>query len=174
MYQPFQVERFSRWTKGIESSEDCTADIRDSQHITYYAIRYIRQLYAVDCPKITADKSSESRVQTPNARLIIATNTAVQRLKGRNPCLCFTAMAMTQSLKAAPQISMQCQDAKPEAYVSQEAWCRTWISRFSSVTSTKKREAWNPRLGYNCPHYWVSYEGVNPHYGEFLGDNFTP
>ena len=28
----------------------------------------------IDCPKITEDKSSESRVQTPGVRLIIATS----------------------------------------------------------------------------------------------------
>ena len=36
---------------------------------------------SVDCPKITEGKSSESRVQTPDARLIIATS-AVSRREG--------------------------------------------------------------------------------------------
>ena len=49
-----------------------------------------------------------------------------------------------------------------------------------------KREARSPRfnyrgtlrLSYNCPYYWVNYcprnEGVNPHYGVFLGDTLPP
>ena len=40
-----------------------------------------RSLVGVDCPKITEDKSSESRVQTSGARLIIATS-AAPRLEG--------------------------------------------------------------------------------------------
>ena len=136
----------------------------------------------VDCPKITEDKSSKSIVQTPDARLIIATSaaprregwnprlniitmtkmrsmkarlsiTAVPRRESQKLRLCFTAMAKTQSLKLASQSSMQYLDAEPEARVSREAWRRTWSSRFSSVTSTTKREAQSPRLGYNCPHY---------------------
>ena len=42
----------------------------------------------VDCLKITKDKSSESKVYTPDARLIIAT-------PGQNPHLNITAMAKT-------------------------------------------------------------------------------
>ena len=60
----------------------------------------------VDCPKITEDKSSESRVQTPDAELIITTITA-PRGKGRNPRLSITAVA-----------SLQHQDARVETHVS--------------------------------------------------------
>ena len=56
-----------------------------------------------------------------------------------------------------------------------------------SIIAVARREGQNPRLsitsaqnpclGYNCPRYWVNYclrnEGVNPHYGAFLGDTFT-
>ena len=49
---------------------------------------------SVDCPKITEDKSSESRVQTPDAGLIIATAVASRR-EGQNPRLNITAMTKT-------------------------------------------------------------------------------
>ena len=69
-------------------------------------------------------------------------------------------------------------DAESKARVSREAWHRIWSSRFSSITSMAKCEAQSPWLGSNCPHYWVNYcphnEGVNPHYGVFLGDTFIP
>jgi len=56
----------------------------------------------VDCLRITEDKSSESRVYTPDARLIIATR-AVPRRKGQSPNLSITVMAKTRSLKPVPQ-----------------------------------------------------------------------
>ena len=59
-----------------------------------------------DCLKITEDKSSKSRVQTPNAGLIIATTTAPRR-KGRNPRLSLTVVA-----------SLQYQDARVKTRVS--------------------------------------------------------
>ena len=65
-----------------------------------------------------------------------------------------------------------------KARISREAWGRIRSSRFSSITLATRREARNPRLSSNCPHYWVNYcprnQGVNPHYGVFLGDTFTP
>jgi len=97
---------------------------------------------SIDCSKITGDKSSENRVQTPGARLIIATSvvprrrawkprlsiTAVPRRRawkprlsitavptqGSNPCLYFTAMTKTQGPKPASNIKL---DAKLEAHI---------------------------------------------------------
>ena len=141
----------------------------------------------VDCLKITEDKSSENRVQTSDTRLIIST-TAAPRREGRNPRLSITAVAhystKTRGSKPASLLFHNDQDAEPEACVSHEAWSRTWSSHFnqmqsSSVTLVAKREAQSPHfnykgnlhLGYNCPHYWVSYclrnKRVYPHYGVF-------
>ena len=61
---------------------------------------------SADCPKITEDKSSESRVQILDAGLIIAT-TAAPRREGRNPRLSITAVA-----------SLQYQDVRVETRIS--------------------------------------------------------
>ena len=58
------------------------------------------QQVIVDYPKITKDKSLESRVQTPDAGLNIATATA-PRCDGRNSRLNITAMTKTRGLKLA-------------------------------------------------------------------------
>ena len=60
----------------------------------------------VGCLKITEDKSSKRRVQTPDAGLIITTTTAPRR-KGRNPRLSLTPVA-----------SLQYQDARVKTRVS--------------------------------------------------------
>jgi len=75
----------------------------------------------VDCLKITEDKSSESRVQTPYARLIIATATAPRR-EGQNSCLNITAMTKTRGSKLVFQ------------------------HHCSSITTVPRREGRNPRL----------------------------
>ena len=97
----------------------------------------------------------------------------------------------TRGSKSASIFHCNDQDVEPKARVSHKTWRRTWSLHFnqmwsSSITSTAKREARSPRfnyrgtlcLCYNFPHYWVNYcprnEGVNPHYGGFLGDSFTP
>jgi len=41
MYQPFQLERSNRWTNGMESLDDYTADIKDEQCMTYHAMKYV-------------------------------------------------------------------------------------------------------------------------------------
>ena len=90
----------------------------------------------VGCLKVTKDKSSKSRVQTPDAGLIIAI-TAAPRREGRNPRL---------SITAAPR--------------------REGRNPHLSITKAPRRKAQNPRLSYNCPRYWVNYcprnEEVNP------------
>jgi len=65
------------------------------------AFRHLVYMH-VDYSKITEDKSSESRVQTPDARLIIATGTAPRR-EGRNSRLNITAMTKTRESKPASQ-----------------------------------------------------------------------
>ena len=139
---------------------------------------------SVDCPKITEDKSSESRVQTLGARLTIATR-AAPRSEGWNPLPNIAIITKTKSLKAASQqhcstktrgskpaslFHRNDQDAEPEARVSHKTWRKTWSSHFNQmwslgITSMAKREAWIPcfnyrgtlRLCYNRPHYWVNY-----------------
>ena len=59
-----------------------------------YGLQYELSM-VVDCPKIIEDKSSESRVQTPDAGLIIATTSAPRR-EGRNPRLSIIAVASLQ------------------------------------------------------------------------------
>jgi len=41
MYQPFQLERSSRWTNGMDSSDDCIDDIRDKKYMAYHAMKYV-------------------------------------------------------------------------------------------------------------------------------------
>ena len=69
----------------------------------------------VDCPKITEDKSSESRVQTPDARLIIATS-AVPRhsLKAASQHHYSTDAELESRISA----SLQYQDARVETRIS--------------------------------------------------------
>ena len=54
---------------------------------------------SIGCLKITKDKSSKSRVQTPDAELIIATTTTPRR-KGRNPRRSLTVVASLQYQEA--------------------------------------------------------------------------
>ena len=49
----------------------------DEGHVTVSGLEKMELV--VDCSKITEDKSSESRVQTPDARLIIATSAVPRR-----------------------------------------------------------------------------------------------
>ena len=63
----------------------------------------LRMVEIVDCPKITEDKSSESRDQTPDAELTIATN-AAPRHEGRNPRLSITAVAVSYTHLTLPTI----------------------------------------------------------------------
>ena len=85
---------------------------------------------SIDCPKITEDKSSESRVQTPDTRLIIATG-AAPRCEDRNS-LPFTVMTETQSLKAASQhhcsTKMQSLKAASQHHCSTKARVETCVS----------------------------------------------
>ena len=55
---------------------------------------------SIDCLKITEDKSSESRVYTPNVRLIRAIY-AKSKHRAQNQCPSFNTMAKTQGPKAA-------------------------------------------------------------------------
>ena len=47
MYQTFQLERFSRWTNGMESLDDYMADIRDGQCMMYHAIKYVLRIWCL-------------------------------------------------------------------------------------------------------------------------------
>ena len=156
----------------------------------------------VDCLKIIEDKSSENRVYTPDARLIIATRkmprrrawssrlniSTVPRREGWNPRPSCSVTTKTW-LEARVLISVQYQDVRawsPRLDITTVSRRRAWSPRLvefetrvqQDSKSTKKCEAQSPRLGYNCPHYWVNYclhnERVNPHCGVFLGDSFTP
>ena len=84
----------------------------------------------VDCLKITEEKSSESRVHTPDARLIITTR-AVPRRKGRSPRLSITVMAKTLSLKPASQHHCNGQDAELKVCLS--------------ITAMAKRQSLKPK-----------------------------
>jgi len=96
-----------------------------------------------------------------NSRLSI---TAAPRREGQNPRLSITVAPRREgqnprlSITAAPRREAQ----NPRL----------------SITLATRRKVQNPCLDYNCPHYWVNYcqrnERVNPHYGVFLGDTFTP
>ena len=69
---------------------------------------------SVGCQKITKDKSSKSRVQTPDAGLIIAITTAPRR-EGQNPRLSITAAPRREGQNPR---SLQHQDARVETRVS--------------------------------------------------------
>ena len=101
----------------------------------------------VGCLKINEDKSSKSRVQTPDAGLIIAI-AAIPRREGRNPRLSITAAPRRESRN--PRLG---------------------------ITAAPRREGRNPRLSCNCPCYGVNHgphnKEVNPYYGAFLGGTFT-
>jgi len=60
---------------------------------------------SVDCPKITEDMSSESRIQTPSARLIIATST-VPRCRAWKLHLSITAVLRRRAWK--PRLKHHC------------------------------------------------------------------
>jgi len=84
-------------------------------------------------------------------------------------------MAKTQSLKPASHIKL---DAKLEARVSTKREGQALPQRRNARLEARVSTTEEPlRLYYNCPHYRVNYcprnEGVNPHYGGFLGDSFT-
>ena len=134
-------------------------------------------MIVVGCLKITEDKLSKSRIQTPDAGLVIAISAAPRR-EGWNPRFDITARAKDAGVETRVSALLQCQDAESKARVSREAWRRAGNPRLSSITLAAKRKAQNLRLSCNCPHYWVNYypcsKGVNPHYGVFLGDMFTP
>ena len=157
----------------------------------------------VDCPKITEDKSSESK----DARLTIATR-AAPRHKGWNPHLNITTITKTQRLKSVSQhhCSTRTQESKLAFllhYNGQDAELKNCVSVIHAIPRRRtqsphltwsltqnlkfaflkrylngKSEAQSPRFSYNCPHYRVNYyprnKGVNPHCGRFLGDSFTP
>ena len=134
------------------------------------------------------------RCRAWSPRLNIST---VPRREGRSPRPSCTVNAKTQSMKPAPkhqystktwgskpvsQLHCNNQDAEPETHVWQSLKPSSskvrsrYLKREARSPRSDYREA--PRLGYNCPHYWVHYcprnEGVNPHYGGFLGDSLTP
>jgi len=111
-------------------------------------------MITVDCLKITEDKSSKSRVYTPDARLIIASRVVLRR-NGRSTCLNITVMAKTLSLKAAPQhhCSTKCEGWSPRLCFTARARRRCWSLRLSHLCNTKTQNSkpafsrvWSPRL----------------------------
>ena len=141
------------------------------------ALEKLRPYLFVGCLKITEDKSSKSRIETPDAVLIIAI-TAASRREDRNPRLSITAASRREgrnsrlSITAAPRREGQ----NPRLSII-AAPKREGRKPRLSIIAAPRREGWNPRLSYNCPCYWVNCphnEKVNPHYGAFLGGTFTP
>jgi len=82
----------------------------------------------VDCPKITEDNSSESRVWTPDAR----------------PNHSYWRSTKMRGLKPASQHHYNDQDAEPQP---QDAKVKTRV--FASLQWPRRR-AWNLRLGHLC------------------------
>ena len=101
---------------------------------------------SVDCPKITEDKSSKSRVQTPDAtnhshyrstkmrgskpasQHYCSNITTVSRREGRNLRLYFTTMTKTQSPEPTSHTKL---DAKLEAHISTKGKVQTlpqWLN----------------------------------------------
>ena len=75
----------------------------------------------------------KSRIQTPEAGLVIAISAAPRR-EGWNPRLDITAGTKDARVETRVSVLLQCQDAEPKARVSCEAWRRAENPRLSSIT----------------------------------------
>jgi len=108
------------------------------------------QAISVDCLKITEDKSSKSRVQTPDARLIIATSAAPRR-EGWNPRFKITAMTKTRSIKAASQhyCSTKTRESKIASLLQCNGQDAELETRISAIHAIPRRRAQGPCLTWS-------------------------